>query len=65
MIGEMWHGHGFDLGRFGLSRFGPGSFRPNLLSRFGLILLHPLIYFMRDVYVIGKGPSVPFPQCLL
>ena len=28
----------FDLGRFGLSRFGPGSFRLNLVGRFGLIV---------------------------
>ena len=29
----------FGLGRFDLSRFGPGSFRPILVSRFGLIFL--------------------------
>ena len=27
----------FGPGRFGLCRFGPGSFRPNLVGRFGLI----------------------------
>ena len=31
----------FGLGRFGLSRFGTGSFRPILVSRFGLILFNP------------------------
>ena len=27
-----------ESGRFGLGHFGPGSFRPNLVSCFGLIL---------------------------
>ena len=29
------------LGCFGLGRFGPGSFRPILVGRFGLIFLSP------------------------
>ena len=31
------------LSRFGLGRFGPGSFRPNLVGRFGPIFISPLV----------------------